>query len=289
MFGLGANFVLYRPLSSERTRISLRAARGLMRRERRRSPRTPVHSMANVACPGASELNAALTDLSDGGTALQTASRIPPACKVYFEFALPGQQQLVRLSGEVAWQDASGRTGIRFLDVPQSSRRLIQTWLQLSHSHPAAGQPARLSASPSARTESSADPSQAQSERTAEARDGSLVTNAGNRRGERRFACKLGAEVYRLGTRVPNRCTLSDISEGGCYVEMPSPLSGQSGVEILVRTADTKLRIRGQVLTIHPGFGMGVRFMFRDSVEREEVLRLLAVLSAGPLLDEQRR
>ena len=39
VFGLGANFVLYRPLSLERTRLSLRAARGLMRRERRRGPR----------------------------------------------------------------------------------------------------------------------------------------------------------------------------------------------------------------------------------------------------------
>jgi len=47
-----------------------------------------------------------------------------------------------------------------------------------------------------------------------------------------------------------------------------------------------KLKIRGQVLSTHPGFGMGVRFVFRDSVEQEEVLRLLAVLSAGPSLDE---
>jgi CheY-like chemotaxis protein len=276
VFGLGANFVLYRPLSSERTRMSLRAARGLMRRERRRSPRKPVSSTANVAYPGAPELNAALTDLSDGGTALLTASRIPPACKVYFEFALPGQKQLVRLSGEVAWQDASGRTGIRFLDVPQSSRRLIQTWLQHGDGLQASGSPTSASSS-------------AQREKTAEVKDASLVSNAGNRRGELRFACKLGAEVYRLGDGVPNRCTLSDISEGGCYVEMPSPLSGQSGVEILVRTADVKLRIRGQVLATHPGFGMGVRFMFRDSVEREEVMRLLAVLAAGPSLDEQPR
>src|SRR5712692_3304632 len=52
VFGLGANFVLYRPLSSERTGISLRAARGLMRRERRRAPRKPVSSAANVAYPG---------------------------------------------------------------------------------------------------------------------------------------------------------------------------------------------------------------------------------------------
>jgi c-di-GMP-binding flagellar brake protein YcgR len=289
VFGLGANFVLYRPLSSERTRISLRAARGLLRRERRRAPRTRVHSTANVAYPGAPELSALLTDLSDGGTSLQTPNRIPPACKVYFEFALPGQQKLVRLSGEVAWQDASGRTGIRFLDVPQSSRRLMQTWLQQNSVHPAAERPAPPPASNFSATEAFAAPTRPKRERRSETDDATLVSNAGNRRGELRFACKLGAEVYRLGTSVPNRCILSDISEGGCYVEMPSPLSGQSGVEILVRTTDTKFKIRGEVLATHPGFGMGVRFMFRDSVEREEILRLLAVLSAGPMLDEQNR
>jgi hypothetical protein len=196
------------------------------------------------------------------------------------------------LSGEVAWQDASGRTGIRFLDVPQSSRRLMQTWLQQNTVHPAAGpaertSAARSSADPSSTTQSLAAPSQSSRELEPEPKDPTLISNAGNRRGELRFACKLGAEVYSLGTTVPNRCTLSDISEGGCYVEMPSPLTGQSGVEIIVRTTDTKLRITGQVLTTHPGFGMGVRFTFRDSHEREEVLRLLAVLAAGPSLDEQ--
>lgn len=284
VFGLGANFVLYRPLSSERTRISLRAARGLMRRERRRAPRTPLNSKANVAYPGAPELKAILTDLSDGGTSIQTDNRLPSSCKVYFEFALPGQQSLVRLSGEVAWQDSSGRTGIRFLDVPQSSRRLIQTWLQQNTSQPAAAQPPRIPTS-----KSSSNQAELRRESGLESKDSALVSNAGNRRGELRVACKLGAEVYRLGTSVPNRCTLSDISEGGCYVEMPSPLAGKSGVEILVRTADTKLRIRGEVLATHPGFGMGVRFVFRDDVEREEIMRLLAVLAAGPLLREEQR
>jgi c-di-GMP-binding flagellar brake protein YcgR len=288
VFGLGANFVLYRPLTLERTRISLRAARGLMRRERRRAPRTPVGSTANVAYPGAPELNAVLTDISDGGTSLHTATRLPTSCKVYFEFALPGQQQLVRLSGDVAWQDASGRTGIRFLDVPQSSRRLMQTWLQRNNAHPVNGLP-DPSASKSSATQSLAAQSGPSREPRPKPQDATLVSNAGNRRGEQRYACKLGAEVYDLGTSVPNRCTLSDISEGGCYVEMPSPLAGQSGVEILIRTADTKFKVRGQVLATHPGFGMGVRFMLRDSVEREEVLRLLAVLSAGPTLDEQPR
>jgi len=301
VFGLGAHFILYRPLSSERTRISLRAARNLMRRERRRAPRAAVSSTANVAYPGGPELNAVLTDLSDGGTLIHTANRLPPACKVYFEFALPGQQQLVRLSGEVAWQHASGRTGIRFLDVPQSSRRLMQTWLQQNNARPATRRPAQPPESEPCVAQSSATQSGPVREKTPEPEDSTVVSNggnrrkqqhfanAGNRRGEHRFACKLGAEVYRLGSNVPNRCILSDISEGGCYVEMPSPFSGRSGVEILVRTADTKLRITGQVLAAHPGFGMGVRFMFRDSDEREEILRLLAVLSTGPSMDEQHR
>jgi c-di-GMP-binding flagellar brake protein YcgR len=273
-FGMGANFVLYRPLSAERTRVSLRAARGLIRRERRRAPRIPLKTPASVAYPGAGELSATLNDLSEGGTSLTTSNRLPPACKVYFEFALPGQQQLVRLSGEVAWRDSTGRTGIRFLDVPQASRRLMQAWLRQSTTGQTQEQPGRPPASASDRKPASQTTNPA------------LTSNASNRRGERRVPCKIGAEIYRLGSSVPNRCTLSDLSEGGCYVEMPSPLSVQSGVEILVRTAEMKLKIRGQVLATHPGFGMGVRFIFRDSAEREEILQLLAVLAAGPSLDE---
>lgn len=269
-FGLGANFVLYRPLSLERTRLSLRAARGLMRRERRRAPRIPVSATTNMDFPGAESQNATLLNLSDGGTALKSDRRVPPSCKLYFQFSLPGQQQLVRLSGEVAWQDASGRTGIRFVDVPQASRRLINAWLTQN--------------SFKARNDSGEVPT-AKAGDSAPARE-SRPGDAGNRRGERRFPCKLGAEVYKLGATVPNRCTLSDVSEGGCYVEMPTPFTSQSGVEIVIRTKDMKVKIRGQVQAVHPGFGMGVRFMFRDDVEREEVLRLLALLSTSAALDE---
>lgn len=289
VFSLGAGFVLFRPLSSERTRISLRVARNLLNRERRRVPRTPVGTAASVAYPGAPELNTVLANLSDGGATIHTANRIPANCKVYFEFALPGQPQLVRLSGEVAWRDASGRTGIRFLDVPQPSRRLMQTWLD-KKSVGSAGQ--TLDQRMETDSQSGA-PLSAENLRTASARDkklarqtGGLLSSGGNRRDGKRFPCKLGAEVYAVGTTIPNRCTLSDISEGGCYVEMPSPLTGDPKVEIVVRTADTKFRIQGEVLTTHPGFGMGVRFLLRNSAEREEVQRLLGVLALIPAVEK---
>jgi c-di-GMP-binding flagellar brake protein YcgR len=285
LFGLGANFVLYRPLSFERTRTSLRAARGLTRRERRRGLRTPVSSPVTISCPGKPEMSAFLADLSGGGTSIQT-SKVPRACKVYFEFTLSGQQQLVRLSGEVAWQDASGRTGIRFLDVPRPSRRLIQAWLRRNDVETTIDAADTLSPdnTPSTGTETWVEflPTPG-----AAPKDSILASNAGNRREGQRLACSLGAEVYRLGASVPNRCVLTDLSEGGCYIQMASSFARKSGVEILVRTDDTKLVIRGQVLTVDPGFGMGVRFEYRDSAERQEVLRLLATLSANSSLDEQ--
>ena len=268
-FGTGASFVLYRPLSLERTRLSLRAARSLMRRERRRAPRIPVTATTDLDFPGSEPQPATLLNLSDGGTAVHSDARVP-SCKVYFQFHLPGQEQVVRLSGEVAWQDASGRAGIRFVDVPQASRRVIHAWLTQN--------------SFKARSDSGETPMPRVSAVTPKA--GLQPGDAGNRRGERRFACKLGAEVYRLGTTVPNRCTLSDVSEGGCYVEMPTPFTSQTGVEIVIRTKEIKVKIRGQVQAVHPGFGMGVRFMFRDSVEQEEILRLLANVAAGASLDE---
>jgi len=241
-----------------------------MPRERRRVKRASVDAHANVAYPGTHAILAKLGDISDGGASLVTHQRFPWATKVYFEFMLPGQEKPIRVSGEVAWQDATGRTGFRFIDVPQASRRLIQSWLQLqgSDSKPQATEM-------TIKAEIKVPPSE--------------PSNAGNRRGERRFPCRLGAEVYRLGTSVPNRCILTDLSEGGCYVETPSPFAGQSGVEIVVRTSQMKLKIRGQVLATHPGYGMGVRFMFKDASEREEILRLLAVLAVGPSIDEVSR
>jgi hypothetical protein len=170
----------------------------------------------------------------------------------------------------VAWQDASGRTGIRFVDVPQTSRRVIHAWLLQNSFRVTRNQPA-----PPVVPAHSAPQSPVTGK----------VGLSSNRRGERRFPCKLGAEVYRMGSNVPNRCTLSDLSEGGCYVEMPSPLTGQPTVEIVVRTPEMKLKISGQVLAVHPGFGMGVRFIFDDDAEKEEVLRLLGLLAAGPTLD----
>jgi hypothetical protein len=287
LFGLGANFILYRPLTAERTRLSMNAARGLMRGERRSSVRTPVYSTANVSYPGAPDLDATLINISDSGTLISTQQGKLGDGKVYFEFALPGQGQLVRLSGEVTWQDFSGRAGIHFLDVPQTSRKLIQAWLQHNAAWGGNGQPEPVIERFALDPDLSGSKTSGHHAADHSAGTPTKASNAGDRRQDERVPCQLGATVHPVGATTPNHCSLSDISEGGCYVEMPSPLPGKSDVEIVVRTLDRKFKIRGEVLTSHPGFGMGVRFVFQDSAEREEILRVLALLSAARVRDEQ--
>jgi hypothetical protein len=103
----------------------------------------------------------------------------------------------------------------------------------------------------------------------------------GNRRGETRYACHLGAEVYQQGSSVRNYCHLSDLSAGGCYLEMPLAFPAGSIVEIVVRTHELKLRLSGNVKASHPGYGMGIAFHMNTRDERQGVQQLIDFVAAA--------
>ena len=255
-FAAGANFVLYRPISPERARASLRAASHLIRRDKRRQPRMPVHAPATISYPSVESAPATLIDLSEEGLALQCEQRLPTKNKVYFRFNLPGQMRWIQLAGETVWQDSSGRAGIRFVQVPHFARVLLQEWLSsrasVQQSKVTVQIPVLKTASP--------------------------VLSASDRREQARHACQLGTEVYRVGAPVPHRCHLTDISTGGCYVETPEPFSRGTQVEMVVRTEDFKFRSFGVVKVVHPGFGMGVEFASQNSAQRDQVQRLIKIV-----------
>lgn len=270
MFALGINFVLYKPISEDRAWTSLRAARSLMQRERRKGARVAVHASVALDYANAENVPATLIDLGEEGSAVQSEKKLPPDCRVYFQFALPGHSSLVRLSGEVVWQDSAGRVGVRFLTVPTSSKKVLRNWL-------ASNAPATIAAAPQVprpaetivRTPLPTPPD------TGVAR---LRSSPGNRRTQSRHECRLGADVFRLGVPVPNRCSLSDISSGGCYVEMPTPFPAGTRIEIVVRTNNMKLRVQGVVQSVHPGFGMGVQLVLKTAEHHDHVQTLIRLL-----------
>lgn len=276
MFALGINFVLYKPISEDRAWSSLRAARSLMQRERRRSGRVAVHAKVALDYANVENVPATLIDLSEEGSALQSQKKLPPDCRVYFQFALPGHTSLIRLSGEMVWQDSTGRVGMRFVNVPTTSRRVLRNWL-------ATNAPATVSAAPKVpRPEDKIIKNAPASPAGSSPSDAGLArlrSSPGNRRTQSRHVCRLGADVYRTGLPVPNRCSLTDISSGGCYVEMPTPFPPGTRVEIVVRAQNMKLRVQGVVQSVHPGFGMGVQLILKTAENHDHVQSLIRLLA----------
>jgi CheY-like chemotaxis protein len=295
MFSLGVNFVLYKPMSYERALSTLRAAQNVLYRDKRRKARAPVHTHATIDYAGVEQAKATLVDLAEDGMAVNFGKRLPPTCKVYFQFQLPGQSATVRLSGLVMWQDWNGRAGIQFVDVPQASRRVLSEWLQRNLSDATtrelAAEPVEVEHSVKPGDETVAKPPEQKPEQKPEEKQDTKVreraavarlrAEPSNRRGQTRYACRLGAEVYQQGSSVRNYCHLSDLSPGGCYLEMPLAFATGSAIEIIVRTHEMKLRVSGQVKASHPGYGMGISFKLNTKDERHGVQQLIDFVAAA--------
>jgi hypothetical protein len=295
IFSLGVNFVLYKPVSYDRALSSLRAAQSVLHRDKRRKSRAPVHTHATIDYAGVEQARATLVDLAEDGMAVNFGKKLPPTCKVYFQFQLPGQTASVRLSGQVVWQDWNGRAGIQFVDVPKSSRKVLQEWMKLNIvetrkpaldsadavevEHSIAPMEDRFASGSQNKKQQQEDKQEVNSRH---AEDGArLRSESGNRRGQTRYTCRLGAEVYQKGSSVRNYCHLSDLGPGGCYLEMPLAFAAGSAIEIVVRTHDMKLRVSGEVRASHPGYGMGVSFKLNTRDERDGVQQLIDFVAAA--------
>jgi DNA-binding response OmpR family regulator len=103
LFSLGVSFVVYKPVAYERALSSLRAARAVMRKEKRKKSRATVHAQALVDYANVEREKATLIDLAADGMAVSFGQKLPPTSKVYFQFTLPGQKSPIRLSGQVVW------------------------------------------------------------------------------------------------------------------------------------------------------------------------------------------
>jgi PilZ domain len=97
-----------------------------------------------------------------------------------------------------------------------------------------------------------------------------------------RHACRMAAQVGLQDGSLRMPATVTDISLGGCYVELLSPLPVDTFVDISVSPGDTTLQLSGRVRSSQMNFGMGVSFTGMRPQDFE-VLRKLA----PPTVDAQ--
>ena len=128
-FELGAHFVLYKPISSERAKASFRAVRALMKRERRRNIRVAIEIPVTLILKDGGQQRAVTSDLGEGGIAIQSSQRPKKMGPMSIQFALPGTSHIVKCMGEVAWENAGRQTGVRFVDMSPETRDRLKAWI----------------------------------------------------------------------------------------------------------------------------------------------------------------
>jgi c-di-GMP-binding flagellar brake protein YcgR len=219
VFESGAHFVLYKPVSSERAKSSFRAARALMKSERRRNTRIAVQLpvvMRNLQ--GATNIKVTTTDISEGGIAVRYPGQRRPTGRWQVVFTLPGTDASLELPAELAWEGTGSHAGLRFEQVAPEAAQQLREWLKRN--------------SPDAEQD---DP--------------------------------------------PIRGQLTDLSLGGCYLEISSPFPVSSRVTLSMRAGSVEVRAQGVVRVMHPDKGMGVEFTQATPEHRAAVERFLGVLS----------
>ena len=128
-FQAGANFVLYKPLEAGQVNRSLRAAKGFLNPDRRRSPRHEIQALVYLHF-NAGEVPALVLDLSEQGLALQAAEPLPRAQDVPLRFVLPGTMHSIEATGQVIWSNQDGRAGMFFSQLTPASRKYLKDWLR---------------------------------------------------------------------------------------------------------------------------------------------------------------
>jgi len=127
-FGMGANFVLQKPISALTASRCFNAALNFMLKERRRYFRHPVKMLVKIALDN-KFVQAHSTNISESGIALMLREALPKGATPRLEFSLPDTRKKVLLDAEVVWADMKGRAGFRFHHVPKDVQQHLEAWL----------------------------------------------------------------------------------------------------------------------------------------------------------------
>lgn len=125
----GFGFALERPLTPDSIRHTLRAAYGLIVRERRRYFRYSVNVPVTFSRRGIPEVFGRTVNISECGIALRTSTPLPPGTEGTAHFTLPGLPREIRAECRVRWSHEDGEAGFSFLFLPFNIASELQSWL----------------------------------------------------------------------------------------------------------------------------------------------------------------
>jgi hypothetical protein len=101
------------------------------------------------------------------------------------------------------------------------------------------------------------------------------------RRQHPRRRCSLSVEIHPASQESRIWGRVSDISLGGCFVEMSSTLKEGTKVRLALWIQDKKVWAVGRVAAARPGSGVGIQFEEIKTDDREQLKRYLDTLASA--------
>ena len=123
----GANFVLHQPYAAARVAGIFNAATSIMVAEKRRNFRYPLMVPVELSVRDR-QMEGTMSNLSEGGMAIWSLFYLAPSTTIEFAFEIPFGG-LIRGTGEVAWTNADGLTGIKFDALPEQCHSHLSGWV----------------------------------------------------------------------------------------------------------------------------------------------------------------
>ena len=100
-----------------------------------------------------------------------------------------------------------------------------------------------------------------------------------DRRAYPRLELQVQIELREEGSDVPLRLQTTDLSKGGCYVQMMMTLAVGTWVRATLWLDDSPVRVRARVVTSHPQFGNGLMFTEFEGSGKQLLERYLDAMS----------
>src|SRR5215468_11273332 len=125
-----ADFVMDKPLAPHRVKRTMKAAYGIMLKERMRYFRHSLRTEATLIDPNCRRFIAQTTNISQTGIGLECVAPLIARQVVQLEFALPSDQQKLSCKAQVIWLADNGKTGLTFTDMSNTDREHLNEWIE---------------------------------------------------------------------------------------------------------------------------------------------------------------
>ena len=103
----------------------------------------------------------------------------------------------------------------------------------------------------------------------------------GENRWHPRYQCSGSASVRQTGVSYPIHAEVKDISRGGIYLEMSTPLLVGAQITVTVNVQEISFEAAGTVRTSYPLVGMGIAFTNLSPKNQETIAHMIAKIQQG--------